>query len=133
MMLVGDVPPVQCAGPMSLLPVNEPSCREPRGRALLVIEGRPRQIGALVVSRLLPAAKRRSVGPFVFLDHLGPADIAPGAGFDIGPHPHIGLSTLTYLLEGEIVHRDSIGSVQLTRPGDLGMMTAGRGIAHSER
>ena len=85
------------------------------------------------VRRALPAAERRSVGPFVFFDHMGPVELAPGRGLDVRPHPHIGLATVTYLFEGEIVHRDSLGSVQAIRPGAVNWMTAGRGIVHSER
>ena len=85
------------------------------------------------VRRALPAPGRRSVGPFVFFDHMGPVDLAPGRGLDVRPHPHIGLATVTYLFEGEIVHRDSLGSVQTIRPGAVNWMTAGRGIVHSER
>jgi redox-sensitive bicupin YhaK (pirin superfamily) len=73
------------------------------------------------------------VGPFIFLDHMGPAAFAPGAGIDVRPHPHIGLATVTYLFEGELVHRDSLGCVQTIRPGDVNWMTAGSGIVHSER
>jgi redox-sensitive bicupin YhaK (pirin superfamily) len=85
------------------------------------------------VRRALPSAQRRMVGPFVFLDQMGPAVLKPGTGLDVRPHPHIGLATVTYLLEGEILHRDSLGSVQPIRPGELNWMTAGRGIVHSER
>jgi redox-sensitive bicupin YhaK (pirin superfamily) len=85
------------------------------------------------VRRALPSAGCRTVGPFVFLDQMGPAPFAPGHGLDVRPHPHIGLSTLTYLFEGEILHRDSLGSVQAIAPGAVNWMTAGRGIAHSER
>jgi redox-sensitive bicupin YhaK (pirin superfamily) len=85
------------------------------------------------VRRALPAAARRSVGPFVFFDHMGPVELAPGRGLDVRPHPHIGLATVTYLFEGEIMHRDSLGSVQAIRPGAVNWMTAGRGIVHSER
>ncbi|APR79252.1 Pirin-related protein [Minicystis rosea] len=99
----------------------------------LVIEGRPRPVGNIDVARLLPVRERRAVGPFIFLDHMGPVTFAPGAGFDVAPHPHIGLSTVTYLLEGEAVHRDSIGSVQVVTPGEINLMTAGRGVVHSER
>jgi|SRR5579871_3446692 len=98
-----------------------------------VIEPRMRDIGDFAVRRLLPAAARRSVGPFVFLDHFGPIALPPGQGMDVRPHPHIGLATVTYLLEGEITHRDSLGYVQPIRPGDVNWMTAGRGIVHSER
>src|SRR6059058_2270472 len=85
------------------------------------------------VRRALPDAKRRSVGPFVFFDQMGPTRLAPGTGLDVRPHPHIGLATVTYLFEGEILHRDSLGSVQPIRRGEVNWMTAGRGIAHSER
>ena len=97
-----------------------------------IIAGRKRDIGGFSVERLLPAA-RRSVGPFVFFDHMGPAQLAPGSGIDVRPHPHINLATVTYLFDGEIVHRDSLGSLQPIRPGAINWMTAGRGIVHSER
>ena len=102
-------------------------------RGLLRIQGRERDLGGFVVRRILPAAVRRMVGPFVFFDHMGPADLAAGEGIDVRPHPHIGLATVTYLFEGEIIHRDSLGSVQSIRPGAVDWMTAGRGIVHSER
>lgn len=98
-----------------------------------VIEPRARDIGGFAVRRILPHARRRTVGPFIFLDHMGPADLAPDDGLDVAPHPHIGLATVTYLFEGEILHRDSLGSEQPIRPGDVNWMTAGRGIVHSER
>lgn len=85
------------------------------------------------VLRALPSAKRRTVGPFVFLDHFGPMTFAAGQAPDVRPHPHIGLSTLSYLLEGEMVHRDSLGNVQTIHAGDVNWMTAGQGIVHSER
>lgn len=96
------------------------------------IEGRARDVG-VPVRRILPAAGQRRVGPFVFLDHMGPIALPPGRGMDVRPHPHIGLATVTYLFEGEIEHRDSLGVVQTVRPGDANWMVAGRGIAHSER
>ena len=99
----------------------------------LVIEARPSDLGGFSVRRLLPAMARRLVGPFIFFDHMGPAHLPVGEGFDVRPHPHIALATVTYLFEGEIVHRDSLGSSQTVRPGDVGWMTAGRGIVHSER
>ena len=100
----------------------------------LVIEGRRRDLGGgLEVGRVLPFARRRMVGPFVFLDHMGPADFPPGEGIDVRPHPHIGLSTVTYLFDGEIHHRDSLGVSQKIRPGEVNWMTAGSGIVHSER
>ena len=89
--------------------------------------------GGFKVRRLLPAAKRRSVGPFVFFDHFGPATERPGEAHDVRPHPHIGLATVTYLFEGAMMHRDSLGSVQEILPGAINWMTAGRGIVHSER
>lgn len=89
--------------------------------------------GGFVVRRLLPAAARQSVGPFLFFDHFGPITIQPGAGNNVRPHPHIGLATVTYLFDGAIMHRDSLGSIQLIEPGDINWMTAGRGIVHSER
>ncbi len=89
--------------------------------------------GGLQVRRLLPHAQRRMVGPFVFFDHMGPALLAAGQGVDVRPHPHIGLATVTYLFAGSLRHRDSLGSVQDIRPGDVNWMTAGRGIVHSER
>jgi redox-sensitive bicupin YhaK (pirin superfamily) len=98
-----------------------------------VIVPRSRDIGGFEVRRALPSMQRRLVGPFVFFDHMGPAVFAAGTGLDVRPHPHIGLATITYLFDGEILHRDSLGSVQPIRPGDVNWMTAGRGIAHSER
>jgi len=99
----------------------------------LVIEGRAKDLGGLVVRRVLPVAQRRSIGPFVFFDHMGPVEPAPGRGISVRPHPHIALATITYLFEGEFVHRDSLGSRQVIRAGDVNWMVAGRGIAHSER
>lgn len=102
----------------------------------MVIEQRRRSLGGgLEVGRILPFAKRRMVGPFVFFDHMGPLDVAAGAGrdLDVRPHPHIGLSTVTYLFSGEIMHRDSVGSEQAIRPQEVNWMTAGSGITHSER
>ncbi len=98
-----------------------------------IITGRPRDVGGLTVRRILPSSRQRMVGPFIFLDHLGPVGLPPGRGLDVAPHPHIGLATVTYLFEGELIHRDSLGSVQTIRPGAVNWMTAGRGIVHSER
>ena len=89
--------------------------------------------GGFTVKRLLPHAQRRSVGPFVFFDHIGPASLGVDQAMDVRPHPHIGLATVTYLWEGSIMHRDSLGSLQEINPGDVNWMTAGRGIVHSER
>jgi len=98
-----------------------------------VLKPHLRDIGNLVVRRVLPAMAARLVGPFIFFDHMGPTVLAPGKGMDVRPHPHICLATLTYLFDGEIVHRDSLGSHQTIRPGEVNWMTAGRGIVHSER
>src|SRR4051812_35516078 len=120
--------------PMSWLPTTEPvRVTGERGLVALVIEGRPRDLGGFSVQRVLPARERRAVGPFVFFDHFGPMTLPPGVGMDVRPHPHIGLATVTYLFEGEMIHRDSIGSHQVIRAGDVNWMTAGRGIVHSER
>jgi redox-sensitive bicupin YhaK (pirin superfamily) len=89
--------------------------------------------GGFMVRRLLPAAQRRSVGPFVFFDHFGPVTEVPGVNHDVRPHPHIGLATVSYLFDGAIMHRDSLGSEQLIEPGAINWMSAGRGIVHSER
>lgn len=101
--------------------------------ALLIIEPAVKDIGDFEVRRLLPAAARKMVGPFVFWDHFGPVTLPAGRGLDVRPHPHIGLATVTYLFEGEILHRDSLGNEQAIRPGAVNWMTAGRGIVHSER
>lgn len=98
-----------------------------------VIVGKARDLGGFAVRRVLPAAEQRSLGPFVFVDEMGPADFAPGEGVDVRPHPHIGLATVTTLFDGEILHRDSLGVAQAIRPGAINWMTAGRGIVHSER
>lgn len=98
-----------------------------------LITSRERDIGGFSVRRLLPAIGRKMVGPFIFFDHMGPATFAPAQGMDVRPHPHIGLATVTFLFEGAILHRDSLGYVQEIRPGDVNWMIAGRGIVHSER
>jgi redox-sensitive bicupin YhaK (pirin superfamily) len=100
----------------------------------IVLEPRERDLGdKFFVRRVLPSGKRRVVGPFIFFDHFGPTVLPPGRGLDVRPHPHINLATVTYLYEGEIDHRDCLGSFQTIRPGDINWMTAGRGIVHSER
>jgi redox-sensitive bicupin YhaK (pirin superfamily) len=115
-------------------PAAEPACTAGDTPSIdLVIEGRPRDLGNFPVHRTLPSGQRRSIGPFIFVDHIGPAELAPGHGMDIRPHPHIGLATITYLLDGEIVHRDNLGNTQAIRPGEVNWMIAGRGVAHSER
>ena len=98
-----------------------------------VIPGRPRDLGGFSVARVLPSPELRMVGPFVFFDHLGPSDFAAGQGIDVRPHPHIGLATVTYLFEGGLTHRDSLGTAIDIEPGAVNWMTAGSGIAHSER
>lgn len=99
----------------------------------LIIEERQASIGTFMVGRLLPFRQKRMVGPFIYMDHMGPAELQQHENFDVLPHPHIGLSTLTYLLEGNLMHRDSIGSEQEIIPGEVNWMTAGSGIVHSER
>jgi redox-sensitive bicupin YhaK (pirin superfamily) len=120
---------------MSVLPDLEPATAPCPGTPQLatVIDARTRDLGGFTVGRVLPSTARKLVGPFIFFDHMGPADFPPGRGIDVRPHPHIGLATVTYLFSGEIVHRDSLGSHQPIRPGDVNWMTAGRGITHSER
>jgi redox-sensitive bicupin YhaK (pirin superfamily) len=103
------------------------------GTPLVLPEPPNRTADELSVRRVLPTRPKRNVGPFVFFDHFGPADVAEGGGVNVRPHPHIGLSTVTYLFEGAILHRDSLGTEQVITPGDLNWMTAGRGIVHSER
>jgi redox-sensitive bicupin YhaK (pirin superfamily) len=99
----------------------------------LILSERSSDIGGFTVGRLLPFRQKRMIGPFIFIDHMGPARVGPPGHFDIGQHPHIGLSTLTYLLEGEIFHKDSLGSEKVITPGDVNWMTAGKGIVHTEK
>lgn len=103
------------------------------GNNRMIVEERQRDIGQFMVGRLLPFRKKRQVGPFTFIDHMGPAEMGKGRYADVDQHPHIGLSTLTYLFEGAIEHRDSTGAVQRIEAGDVGFMTAGSGVAHTER
>ena len=98
-----------------------------------VLKPHTKDLGDFAVRRILPAFPSTMIGPFIFLDHMGPSNFAPGSGIDVRPHPHIGLATVTYLFDGNILHRDSLGSVQQISPGDVNWMTAGRGIVHSER
>jgi len=109
------------------------SASDPQDVVETVVFARPRDLGGFTVGRALPSPARRLVGPFIFFDHMGPVDFVPGTGIDVRPHPHIGLATVTYLFEGEMLHRDSLGSDQFIRPGDVNWMVAGRGIVHSER
>lgn len=122
---------------MSNLLRQPPCCQQrqiptPAGIKLL-LNATEKDLGGFGVRRFLPDKQLASVGPFIFLDHLGPADFPPGEGIDVRPHPHIGLATVTYVFAGEILHRDSLGHVQPIRPHEINWMTAGRGIVHSER
>jgi redox-sensitive bicupin YhaK (pirin superfamily) len=118
---------------VSKLEANDPVCTRHGGTVRVQIKARSRDLGGFSVRRVLPSAMARRVGPFVFFDEMGPADFAPGTGINVRPHPHIGLATVTFLLEGEILHRDSLGFVQPIQPGAVNLMTAGKGIVHSER
>jgi redox-sensitive bicupin YhaK (pirin superfamily) len=120
---------------MSWLPSNDPVLGDKKScDALeLVIVPRARDLGGFAVRRALPHGKRQMIGPFIFFDHFGPVQFMAGQGMDVRPHPHIGLATVTYLFDGRILHRDSEGHVQEIVPGAMNLMTAGRGIAHSER
>ena len=118
---------------MSTHPAIEPASTDTGGRVQLRIEAKQKDLGSFHVRRVLPAPDRRMVGPFIFFDHMGPADFAPNEGLQVRPHPHIGIATITYLFEGEIIHRDNLGSVQPIRAGAVNIMKAGRGVVHSER
>jgi redox-sensitive bicupin YhaK (pirin superfamily) len=118
---------------MSWQPAEDPTCPAPPNGVELLLLPRAHDIGGFEVRRALPAKERQMVGPFIFFDQMGPGEFLAGRGLDVRPHPHIGLSTVTYLFNGEILHRDSLGSQQPIVPGDVNWMTAGRGIAHSER
>jgi hypothetical protein len=119
---------------MSVRECEEPVClAAPDGNIRQVIEPKEKDLGGFSVRRVLPANDYKRVGPFIFFDHMGPSTFEPGNGVDVRPHPHIGLSTLTYLFDGAIMHRDSLGYVQAIEPGAVNWMTAGRGIVHSER
>jgi redox-sensitive bicupin YhaK (pirin superfamily) len=113
--------------------VPSPVCNETNPDVALIIEPNAKDLGGFEVRRALPAQERKTIGPFIFFDEMGPADFPPGRGINVRPHPHIGLATVTYLFEGEILHRDSLGFVQPIQPGAINLMTAGRGIVHSER
>lgn len=115
-----DTPPVRAPGSAATVPAVE------------VMEARESVVGTMTVRRALPKARRRTVGAWCFVDHFGPLAVGPAGGIDIGPHPHTGLSTVTYLLDGQVLHRDSLGSEQVIRPGQLNLMTAGRGLSHAE-
>ena len=120
---------------MSWQPTSDPECivDVTRGSLECVIKPRRRDVGGFDVMRALPSTERRAVGPFVFFDQFGPLQLIRGRSLEVRPHPHIGLATVTYLLSGKIMHRDSLGTVQPIQPGEVNWMTAGRGIVHSER
>ena len=118
---------------MSIQPCDEAECSEGSGAVALVVRPREKDLGGFSVRRALPSIERRRIGPFVFFDHMGPATLPAGPGLSVRPHPHIGLETVTYLFEGTIRHQDSLGFDQEIEPGAVNWMTAGRGIAHSER
>src|ERR1700680_3363255 len=120
---------------MSFFPGKDPSPGDAQSSDAIeqVIVPRSVDLGGFQVHRALPSGRSRMVGPFIFFDHFGPAVFKAGDGIDVRPHPHIGLATVTYLFDGEIVHRDSLGSAMPIRPGAVNWMTAGRGIVHSER
>jgi redox-sensitive bicupin YhaK (pirin superfamily) len=122
------------SGPVSSkdAPPDEPGAARVRPQAVEVVDARVSQVGGTTVRRALPKARRRTVGAWCFVDHFGPLAVGPDGGIDIGPHPHTGLSTVTYLLDGEVLHRDSLGSEQVIRPGQLNLMTAGSGLSHAE-
>lgn len=121
-----DVPPTQEA------PAAPPAQPQADGPVVEIAPGRRTQVGTMPVRRVLPQRPRRTVGSWCFVDHAGPVRVEPGVAFSIGPHPHMGLQTVTWLVEGELLHLDSLGSEQLIRPGQLNLMTAGHGVSHAE-
>jgi redox-sensitive bicupin YhaK (pirin superfamily) len=114
-------------------PTGDPAAAALPAQVEAVILPRAHDVGGFEVRRALPAAQRQMIGPWIFFDQMGPGEFLTGRGLDVRPHPHIGLATVTYLFDGSILHRDSLGSSELIIPGDVNWMTAGRGIAHSER
>ena len=118
------------SGPVDTPPT--PGGAVPEAPVAEVVDARVADVGGLQVRRALPRARRRTVGAWCFVDHFGPLAVEADGGLDIGPHPHTGLSTVTYLLDGQVLHRDSVGSEQVIRPGQLNLMTAGRGVSHAE-
>jgi hypothetical protein len=118
------------SGPVDTPPTSGGAAPEPP--VAEVVDGRVADVGGMQVRRSLPRARRRTVGAWCFVDHFGPLAVDADGGLDIGPHPHTGLSTVTYLLDGQVLHRDSLGSEQVIRPGQLNLMTAGRGVSHAE-
>ena len=122
------------SGPVSTVdaPADQVDTGHPAPPCLEVSDSREATVGAVRVRRALPRRARRTVGPWCFADHLGPADVTENSGLDIGPHPHIGLQTVTWLTDGQVLHRDSLGSEQVIKPGQLNLMTSGHAIAHAE-
>ncbi|HMB72978.1 MAG TPA: pirin family protein [Gammaproteobacteria bacterium] len=118
---------------MSFFACDSPECSSSTGSVELIVRPARKDLGEFSVARALPASERRMVGPFIFFDHMGPADFSPGHGIQVRPHPHIGIATITYLFEGLVVHRDSLGFTQPIETGAVNLMVAGRGIVHSER
>ena len=118
---------------MSFQKAVEPVCTESNGSVQLIIEPQEKDLGEFTVRRVLPAPEKQMVGPFIFFDHMGPAEFPPGQGIQVRPHPHIGIATVTYLFEGEIMHSDSLGFVQPIQCGAVNLMTTGSGMVHSER
>ena len=112
---------------------NAPNHTLPGSNVELVVRAKAKDLGGFTVRRVLPAPEHMTVGPFIFFDEMGPANFPPGEGMNVRPHPHIGLSTVTYLFAGTIMHRDSLGYALPIEPGAINLMTAGRGIVHSER
>lgn len=113
-------------------PADTADCSHPEHACMQVSDSKESQVGRFTVRRALPKRGRRTVGAWCFADHMGPADVTEGSGLDVGPHPHIGLQTVTWLTDGEVLHRDSLGSEQVIKPGQLNLMTSGAGITHSE-
>ncbi|NAX46312.1 hypothetical protein CAG70_04795 [Photobacterium halotolerans] len=114
--------------------VEQPcDCKDSCGAIERILTAKDKDLGGFSVRRLLPTAQQKMVGPWIFFDHMGPANFPAGEGINVRPHPHIGIATVTYLFEGEILHRDSLGSLQPIKPGDINLMVAGKGIVHSER
>lgn len=112
---------------------NQPKCKASTGAIALTIQPKIKDLGEFSVRRVLPSSDRQMIGSFIFFDHMGPAKFPPGKGISVRPHPHIGLATITYLFDGQIMHRDSLGFKQPIEAGAVNLMTAGRGIVHSER
>ncbi|HEY1832451.1 MAG TPA: pirin family protein [Acidimicrobiales bacterium] len=120
------------SGPVGAVDIEGPAGDAPVGPILEITDSRLAQVGEIMVRRALPRHGRRTIGAWCFIDHAGPTPLGDGSNVDVAPHPHIGLQTVTWLLSGEIVHRDSLGSEQIIRPGELNLMTAGHGVLHSE-